>query len=140
MSKCLEGRADSRAQGSGPQGPRGPSDEALLPLIGERADYQRCVSGTHEEAGRMPMKADDETTTALTADQVLALCGDILDWKVAAIIATGASTRELEEAIAWAAGENDLLLEERRTLAGTPALVYDILASDEDYPGGDDRA
>lgn len=88
----------------------------------------------------MPMKDDDETTTALTADQVLALCGDILDWKVAAIIATGASTRELEEAIAWAAGDNDVMLEERRPLAGTPALVYDILASDEDYPEGDDRA
>ena len=46
-------------------------------------------------------------TTELSREDIRRLCGDILDWKVDAIIATGAGFEELEEAVAWASGQDD---------------------------------
>jgi hypothetical protein len=64
--------------------------------------------------------------------EVRLLCGDILDWKVAAIIATGSSIEEIEEAVAYAAGEDDVMGEERRPLSGRVAEVYDVLVADDE--------
>ena len=61
------------------------------------------------------------------------LCGDIADWKVSAILATGADLDDVGTAVAWAAGEDDVMGEERRALIGAAAAVYDILVADEEY-------
>lgn len=80
----------------------------------------------------------DNGNTGPTHADVLHLCGDIADWKVAAILATGADLDEIEAAVAWDAGEDDVMGEERRPLSGAAAAVYDILIADEDY-GDEDR-
>jgi len=66
-----------------------------------------------------------------TRDDVIHLLGDVTDHKVVAILATGASLEQLEEAAAWLAGESDVMGEERLPLAGAAAKVYDIIARDE---------
>lgn len=58
-------------------------------------------------------------------------CGDIDDWKIAAIEASGASIADLEAALAWAAGESDVMGEERRPLEANAARLYDILTADQ---------
>lgn len=60
------------------------------------------------------------------------------DAKVAAIQATGATSDQLEQAVAWACGESDVMGEERRPLSGVVARLYDILTADrldDDEPG-----
>ena len=73
----------------------------------------------------------------LTHDQILRIAGEISDAKVAAIEAMGATLEELEEAVAWAVGESDVMGDQRRPLAGRISDLYDILTADEDY--GDER-
>jgi hypothetical protein len=68
----------------------------------------------------------------------LRLCGDLDDGKGAAIIESGATIAEIEEAVAWSRGEDDLMGDERKRLTGRVADVCDILTRDE-YPE-DDRA
>jgi hypothetical protein len=65
-------------------------------------------------------------------------CGDIVDWKLSAIIATGASLEEIEECVAWLSGQDDVMGEERRPLTGKVAEVSDILISDDEW--GDEGA
>ncbi len=77
------------------------------------------------------------TKASLNHDQILQVAGDISDAKVAAIEATRATLEELEEAVAWAAGESDVMGDQRRPLAGRTSALYDILTADEDY--GDER-
>lgn len=71
-------------------------------------------------------------------EDVRHLLGDVADWKISAILATGASLDEINAAIAWDAGEDDVMGEERRPLSGGAAAVYDILIADEEY-GDEDR-
>ncbi len=73
----------------------------------------------------------------LTHDDLRRLCGDIIDWKLSAIIETGASIEEVEEAVAWASGENDVMGEARKPLSGTVAAVYDILTADDELAAED---
>jgi len=80
----------------------------------------------------------NEGSTGPTHEDVLRVCGDVADWKVVAILATGASLEEIETAVAWDAGEDDVMGEERRPLDGAAAEVYDILIADEDF-GDEDR-
>lgn len=83
------------------------------------------------------MTADNTPDPSLGHDEVVAVCGDIVDWKVKAIIDTGATLTELEAARAWAAGADEVLGEERAPLSGVTAAVYDILIAGEEP--GDDR-
>lgn len=80
----------------------------------------------------------DKEPQSLAASEVRRLCGDVADWKIAAIVATGAGVDDIEVAIAWAAGEDDVMGEERRPLVGAAAAVYDILTADDEY-GDEDR-
>jgi hypothetical protein len=73
----------------------------------------------------------------LTSEDVVGVVGAIDDDKIAAIIATGATTEELVEAYAWASDETDALAEARKSLAGAVADVYDILAAGEEW--GEER-
>jgi len=68
---------------------------------------------------------------ALTRETVVELAGDIDNGKISAILAAEATIEDLEEAIAWAAGESDVMGEERLALSGVAALLYDILTADE---------
>lgn len=86
----------------------------------------------------MNNEPDEERTEGLSHEDVRHLCGDIVDWKVSAILATGASLDDIEAAVAWDAGEDDIMGEERRPLSGAAAAVYDILIADEEY-GDEDR-
>ena len=63
----------------------------------------------------------------LTHDDVVALVGDLDDGKVAEILATGATARDLNEAIAWAEEASDVMGKLGKRLGGRAALVYDIL-------------
>lgn len=73
----------------------------------------------------------------LSRGRILHVAGDIDDAKVAAIEALHATLEELEEAVAWAGGETDILGEARLPLTGKVAELYDILSADDDY--GDER-
>jgi hypothetical protein len=75
-----------------------------------------------------------EVRDALTHSQVRELVGDILDAKVVAIIDTEATFEELEEAVAWASGESDVMGEAQRPLAGPAANIYEILTIDSESP------
>lgn len=56
------------------------------------------------------------------------------DSKIAAVIATGATLAQVEEALLWAEGESDVLGKTNHPLTGAAALVYDILTTEETFP------
>jgi len=76
---------------------------------------------------------------AVTHDMVVGLVGEIGNAKIAAILAAGPTLEDLEEAVAWAAGESDVMGEERLPLSGVAAQVYDILKAEEDYNNNERR-
>ena len=63
----------------------------------------------------------------LTHDDVAALVGDLGDSRIAEILATGATARDLNEAIAWAEEESDVMGKLGKRLGGRAARIYDIL-------------
>ena len=70
----------------------------------------------------------------LTRDDIRRLCGDVTDGRAARMIATGATLDDLEVAVAWSAGESDVMGEERKPLTGRAAELYELLPEqfDED--------
>jgi hypothetical protein len=69
-------------------------------------------------------------TEPLTAADVRELCGDVLDWKVAAILALRPRPADVAAAAAWAGGDDELG-RAGRPLEGVAAQVYDLLTADE---------
>lgn len=66
-----------------------------------------------------------------TLAEIREMVGDLEAAKLEAILATGATPGQIEEAMAWAAGESDLMGGElQQPLAGPVAVVYEILASE----------
>ena len=59
--------------------------------------------------------------------------GPLADARITAIVATGATIVQLEEAAAWAAGESDAMGELERPVSGPVAAIYDILTAEEEY-------
>lgn len=80
----------------------------------------------------MTDRAASTTSIAAGPEEVRHHCGDLADWKVAAILATGATARDLAAAAAWVGGQDDLG-QQGAPLEGVAAQVYDILMSDEEY-------
>ena len=78
-------------------------------------------------------EADERPAAIPGRDEIARVCGDILDWKISAIIASGASLPEVEAACAWAAGQDEALAKEREPLTGRTAAVYEILIADEPF-------
>jgi hypothetical protein len=74
----------------------------------------------------------------LTHEQVTGVVGRIDDVRAAEIIATGATIEELEEAVAWAASESDVMGDLRLHASPVVAKVYDLLTVEEklDDQGG----
>ena len=67
----------------------------------------------------------------LTHDLVIKIAGDIADEKIAAILGCGGTLEDLEEAVAWASGESDVMGDERLPLVGVASEIYEILTADE---------
>jgi hypothetical protein len=63
--------------------------------------------------------------------EIVALLGDIEAAKAEAILATGATLAQIEEAQAWASGEADALGDLERSPSGRVATVVEILRSEE---------
>lgn len=92
-----------------------------------------------EQATRDTRENGDEQRGPLTAELIAESLGEISDAKMAAVLATGATVEEFEEALAWATGESDVMGELEKRLDGTAALVYDILTSEEQFPEDEPR-
>ncbi len=74
----------------------------------------------------------------ITHADIARLLPGLTEAKAAAVEASGATLPQLEEAIAWAAGESDVMGGElERPLDGRVAELYDILTADQAYE--DDR-
>lgn len=67
----------------------------------------------------------------VTQQDIKSVLGSVDDASVTAITAIGPSVSELEEAVAWASGESDVMGELERPLKGAVARIYDILTRDE---------
>lgn len=67
----------------------------------------------------------------LSHEAVVRIAGEVSDAKAVAIIASGANRDELEQAVAWASREDDVMGEQRRALTGIVAELYEILTADE---------
>ena len=76
----------------------------------------------------------------IEAEDVRRLCGDVVDWKVGAIIASGATINDVELAMARLTGADDILRYQPEPLDGRAAIVYDLLVGGEDFPGLDEPA
>ena len=86
------------------------------------------------------MTNDLRTQVRLAAEDVRRLCGEILDWKVSAILASGASISDVELAMARLTGAEEMLHDRPEPLAGAAAVVYDLLAGGEDFLGEEEPA
>jgi hypothetical protein len=81
-----------------------------------------------------PRETDDRSRSGvITHDDVVRIAGAIEDEKVAQILAAQPTVEELEEAVAWAKGESDVMGELERPLTGPVAQIYDILTADEEF-------
>jgi hypothetical protein len=63
--------------------------------------------------------------------EIMELVGDNDAARAEAILATGATLAEIEEAQAWAAGESDVLADLQRQPSGVVAAVLEILSPEE---------
>jgi hypothetical protein len=75
----------------------------------------------------------------LKHDDVARLVGDLEDAKIAEILAIAPTLKELEEAVAWAESESDVMGELEKSLSGAAARVYEILMTRKDF-GEDERS
>jgi len=85
----------------------------------------------------MAVKQTEETAMSqdlLSSDEIRRICGDLPDWKVAAIQATGIQSGALEEAVAWSTGDDETTPRRHLPAASPAARVYDILVADEEEP------
>jgi len=69
----------------------------------------------------------------VTAKQLIDIVGPLTDARVLAIIDTGATIEQIEEAAAWADGESDVMGDLRLPGTGPVAAVYDLLRTEEKY-------
>jgi len=70
----------------------------------------------------------------LTISDVMRICGHIDEVKAAKIIATGATLKDLEEAVLWAEGAADTSVTQRQPTSPVVAALYDILITEEQFP------
>jgi hypothetical protein len=78
--------------------------------------------------------------STLTREDIVQLCGDLPDWKIVRIEASGASPEDLAIALAWIQGQDDITRPNHKPLAGEAAYLYEVLIADEDIWGEERRA
>lgn len=64
-----------------------------------------------------------------TRDEIVRLVGDVDQMTISAIVETGASLAEIEQAAHWAAGDT-VARAERHEMSGRAEAVYDLLMDD----------
>ncbi len=69
----------------------------------------------------------------LSRADIVQMAGDIGDAKVAAIEASGATLEQLEEAVAWARGLDQLMGKGGHPLSGIVGELHEILTADEAF-------
>ena len=67
----------------------------------------------------------------ITPEDVIQVIGRIEDDRIVAIVATGGTLEELEEAVMYAEQEDDVMGELRKPLVGAASEIYDILTRDQ---------
>lgn len=85
----------------------------------------------------MKSKSERDPAATITATDVIEIVGPLTDARITAIVATGATIEQLEEAVAWATGESDVMGELERPVSGPVAAIYDILTAEEEF--GEER-
>lgn len=66
-----------------------------------------------------------------TYDELVRLVGELRPSQLAAIEALGATVNEIEQAVAYASLADDVMGEERISLMGRAAEVYEIITANE---------
>jgi len=82
------------------------------------------------------MANDLQNRARLQPEEVRRLCGEILDWKVDAIVTSGATLSDVEVAVGWLTGADEAIGES--PLEGRAAIVYDLLVGGEDFLGDEE--
>ena len=85
------------------------------------------------------MPPTPEPKTMLTREDIVHLCGDLPDWKIARIEASEASNEDLAIALTWAQGQDDVTAPTHHPLTGRAAYAYEVLLADEDIWGEEHR-
>jgi hypothetical protein len=67
-----------------------------------------------------------------TVEDLRHILGDIDDIKAAEILALAPTAEELEIAVLWAEGKEDIVATRGGTLSGKTAEIYEILTADEE--------
>lgn len=69
----------------------------------------------------------------VTVEAIIDIVGPLTDARVMAIIETGATIEQIEEAAAWAEGESDVMGDLRLRATPPVVAVYEILTAEEKY-------
>ncbi len=77
-----------------------------------------------------------KVTQKLTPEDIRRVCGNIAAWKVSQIIATGGDMRALEEAAAWASGDDETTPRRHLPPHGAAAAIAEILMAGEEPDEG----
>lgn len=80
-----------------------------------------------------PPKTGKPAGGTLSAEEIRRIVGDISDARVLAILDLEVSRDELEQAVAWAEGQSDVLGELEQPLSGVIGEVHEILTAGEDW-------
>ena len=78
------------------------------------------------------------TGDPITHDDIVRMVGDLEDAKITAILAMAPTAKEIDEAIAWAEAEDDVMGDLEKPLSGVAARVYEILMTRKEI-GEDER-
>lgn len=86
---------------------------------------------------KSPLSNPKGTGEQITHDEIGQMVGDLEDAKVAAILTIGPTAEELEEAIAWAEAESDVMGKLEKPLSAVAAQVYEILMTRKEFGEGE---
>jgi hypothetical protein len=82
----------------------------------------------------------DGDSPRITRDTIAETLDGVAEATIADILATGATVKEFEEAVAWASDESDVMGKAGRPVSGAVATIYEILVSREHWEEPDERA
>ncbi len=99
--------------------------QAADPCRERHSEGKGFETGKRQEGSRMEQIASH--------DDVKRILGPMDDGKCVAIIASGATIKDLEEVAAWLADEDDVMGELERPLTGVARQVYELLTADQKF-------